>query len=100
MVWSILYENARDKTNHMFTIQLYSPMDFHLLQEPTLGDMLEYIEAQNKALDEEGKEPPTDSTTSDMFMSGIKFNGVSILPPVVRLSASFYCGLDRLSLFY
>ena len=56
----------------------------NVFQEPNLGDMLEYIEARNKALDEEGKELPADTTASDKFMSAIKFNGVPILPPVVR----------------
>ena len=63
---------------------MYTIIFSDMIQEPNLGDMLEYIEARNKALDEEGKELPTDATTSDKFMSGIKFNGVSILPPVVR----------------
>ena len=61
---------------------------FHF-QEPRLGDMLEYIEARNKVLDEEGTDAspePDGAVAAQQFMSLIKFNGVPILPPVVSFS--------------
>ena len=48
--------------------------------------MLEYIEARNKVLDEEGTDAspePDGAVAAQQFMSLIKFNGVPILPPVV-----------------
>ena len=51
--------------------------------------MLEYIEARNKVLDEEGTDAspePDGAVAAQQFMSLIKFNGVPILPPVVSFS--------------
>ena len=74
-------------TQWVKTVPYIPTINIYPLQEPNLGDMLEYIEARNKVLDEEGKEIPPDptATTPEQFMSLIKFNGVPILPPVVRL---------------
>jgi len=47
-----------------------------------MANLLEYFESRSQLLDEEGQ-PVLDKSTLQ-FMSLIKFNGVPILPPVVR----------------
>ncbi|XP_060571470.1 transcriptional regulator ATRX-like isoform X2 [Ruditapes philippinarum] len=51
------------------------------VQAPDMADLLEYFEARSRALDDEGQ-PVLDASTLQ-FMSLIKFNGISILPPVL-----------------
>ncbi|XP_053392800.1 uncharacterized protein LOC123562253 isoform X2 [Mercenaria mercenaria] len=55
--------------------------DIKQFQAPDMADLLEYFEARSRALDEEGQLVLDASTLQ--FMSLIKFNGISILPPVL-----------------